>query len=144
MWFRAVVKVLRECYPPRNKQGFVLFLTGFYESGKDAIARALQTRLNEQGGRSVSLLLGEILGQESSAGTSSSCASLAYLHMPLQNGALVQKKEKITRSRLHLSRQSLREPGPLSLQHQSPLQRPHVLQQRTQYYTMAVRGATFS
>ncbi|KAF8348338.1 sulfate adenylyltransferase [Amanita rubescens] len=68
-WFSydAVVKVLRESYPPRNKQGFVLFITGFYESGKNAIARALQTRLNEQGGRSVSLLLGETLGQASSS-----------------------------------------------------------------------------
>jgi sulfate adenylyltransferase len=69
MRFSAVVKVLRESYPPRNKQGFVLFITGFYESGKNAIARALQTRLNEQGGRSVSLLLGETLGQASSSGT---------------------------------------------------------------------------
>lgn len=68
-WFsyEAVVKVLRESYPPRNKQGFVLFLTGLHESGKDTIARALQTRLNEQGGRSVSLLLGETLGQVSSS-----------------------------------------------------------------------------
>ncbi|KAF8639567.1 hypothetical protein AX17_001469 [Amanita inopinata Kibby_2008] len=57
-WFSydAVVKVLRESYPPRNKQGFVLLLTGLYNSGKDAIAKALQTTLNEQGGRSVSLL----------------------------------------------------------------------------------------
>jgi len=55
----AVVKVLRESYPARNKQGFVLFLTGLHNSGKDSIAKALQVTLNEQGGRSVSLLLGE-------------------------------------------------------------------------------------
>ncbi|KAF8628916.1 hypothetical protein AX15_003694 [Amanita polypyramis BW_CC] len=68
-WFSydAVVKVLRESYPPRNKQGFVLFLTGLHKSGKDTIARALQTRLNQQGGRSVSLLLGEMLGEASSS-----------------------------------------------------------------------------
>ncbi|KAK2464260.1 hypothetical protein APHAL10511_003717 [Amanita phalloides] len=68
-WFSydAVVKVLRESYPPRNKQGFVLFLTGLHGSGKNKIGRALQTRLNEQGGRSVSLLLGETLGQASSS-----------------------------------------------------------------------------
>ncbi|KIJ18947.1 hypothetical protein PAXINDRAFT_166861 [Paxillus involutus ATCC 200175] len=60
-WFsyEAVVRRLRESYPPRNKQGFVLFLTGFYNSGKDVIAKALQVALNEQGGRSVSLLIGE-------------------------------------------------------------------------------------
>lgn len=60
-WFsyEAVVTRLRESYPPRNKQGFVLCLTGFYNSGKNIIAKALQVALNEQGGRSVSLLLGE-------------------------------------------------------------------------------------
>jgi sulfate adenylyltransferase len=59
---------LRESYPPRNKQGFVLFLTGLYNSGKDTIAKALQVTLNEQGGRSVTLLLGETVRQELSAG----------------------------------------------------------------------------
>ncbi|RDB25488.1 Sulfate adenylyltransferase [Hypsizygus marmoreus] len=65
-WFSydAVVKVLRESYPPRNKQGFVLFLTGLHNSGKDRIAKALQVTLNQQGGRSVSLLLGETVRQE--------------------------------------------------------------------------------
>jgi len=60
-WFSydAVVKTLRESYPPRLKQGFVIFLTGLYNSGKDSIARALQTIFNENGGRSVSLLLGD-------------------------------------------------------------------------------------
>ena len=43
------MKTLRESYPPREKQGFVLFLTGLYNSGKDAIAKALQVKLNEQG-----------------------------------------------------------------------------------------------
>lgn len=52
---------MRESYPPRNKQGFVLFLTGLYNSGKDVIAKALQVALNEQGGRSVSLLLGDVV-----------------------------------------------------------------------------------
>jgi sulfate adenylyltransferase len=56
---RAVVARLRESYPPRNKQGFVLLLSGLHNSGKDVIARALQVALNEQGGRSVSLLLGD-------------------------------------------------------------------------------------
>ncbi|KZO93157.1 ATP-sulfurylase [Calocera viscosa TUFC12733] len=68
-WFSydSVVKVLRESYPPRDKQGFVLFLTGLYNSGRDTIARALQTVLNQQGGRSVSLLLGETVRSELSS-----------------------------------------------------------------------------
>ncbi|KAF7790271.1 hypothetical protein EIP86_001225 [Pleurotus ostreatoroseus] len=65
-WFSydAVVKTLRESYPPRLKQGFVIFLTGLYNSGKDTIAKALQVTLNQQGGRSVSLLLGDSIRPE--------------------------------------------------------------------------------
>ncbi|KAK3217338.1 hypothetical protein GRF29_1g2733517 [Pseudopithomyces chartarum] len=68
-WFSypEVVKVLRESHPPRNKQGFTVFLTGLTNSGKDAIARALNVTLNQQGGRSVSLLLGENVRSELSA-----------------------------------------------------------------------------
>lgn len=68
-WFSypAVVKVLRESYPPRFQQGFTVFLTGHYNCGKDAIARALQVTLNQQGGRSVSLLLGETVRSELSS-----------------------------------------------------------------------------
>lgn len=51
------MKTLRESYPPRSKQGYVLFLTGLYNAGQDTIARALQVTLNEQGGRSVTLVL---------------------------------------------------------------------------------------
>ena len=60
-WFTypEVVRCLRESHPPRYRQGFTVFLTGFTNSGKDAVARALQVTLNQQGGRSVSLLLGE-------------------------------------------------------------------------------------
>lgn len=60
-WFSypEVVKALRESHPPRYKQGFTVFFTGFQNSGKDAIARALQVTLNQQGGRPVTLLLGE-------------------------------------------------------------------------------------
>lgn len=68
-WFSypEVVKVLRESHPPRNKQGFTVFLTGYQNSGKDAIARALNVTLNQQGGRSVSLLLGETVRAELSS-----------------------------------------------------------------------------
>lgn len=41
------------------KQGFVIFLTGLHNSGKDTIAKALQVVLHEQGGRSVSVLSGD-------------------------------------------------------------------------------------
>ncbi|CAI6335787.1 unnamed protein product [Periconia digitata] len=68
-WFSypEVVRVLRESHPPRNKQGFTVFLTGYQNSGKDAIARALNVTLNQQGGRSVSLLLGETVRSELSS-----------------------------------------------------------------------------
>ncbi|KIW13243.1 sulfate adenylyltransferase [Exophiala spinifera] len=68
-WFSypEVVKVLRESNPPRATQGFTIFLTGYQNSGKDAIARALQVTFNEQGGRPVTLLLGETVRHELSA-----------------------------------------------------------------------------
>ncbi|KAI1616385.1 sulfate adenylyltransferase [Exophiala viscosa] len=68
-WFSypEVVKVLRESNPPRATQGFTIFLTGYQNSGKDAIARALEVTFNEQGGRPVSLLLGETVRSELSA-----------------------------------------------------------------------------
>ncbi|KAF2436589.1 sulfate adenylyltransferase [Tothia fuscella] len=68
-WFSypEVVRVLRESHPPRNKQGFTVFLTGYQNSGKDAIARALNVTLNQQGGRSVSLLLGDTVRSELSS-----------------------------------------------------------------------------
>lgn len=62
-WFSytGVVKVLRDSYPPRPKQGFTIAVTGLPNSGKDTIARALQVTLQQHGGRSVSLLLGDQL-----------------------------------------------------------------------------------
>ncbi|CAJ2503575.1 Uu.00g109690.m01.CDS01 [Anthostomella pinea] len=68
-WFSypEVVKVLRESHPARAAQGFTLFLTGYTNSGKDQIARALQVTLNQQGGRSVSMLLGETVRSELSS-----------------------------------------------------------------------------
>ncbi|KAF2839001.1 sulfate adenylyltransferase [Patellaria atrata CBS 101060] len=68
-WFSypEVVRVLRESHPPRSQQGFTVLLTGYQNSGKDAIARALNVTLNQQGGRSVSLLLGETVRSELSA-----------------------------------------------------------------------------
>ncbi|KOS15690.1 sulfate adenylyltransferase [Malassezia pachydermatis] len=68
-WFsyESVVKTLRESYPPKAQQGFTIFLTGLFNSGKDQIARALQVKFHEQGGRSVSLLLGDTVRNELSS-----------------------------------------------------------------------------
>ena len=68
-WFSypEVVRVLRQSHPPRFAQGFTVFLTGYLNSGKSAVARALQVTLNQQGGRSVSLLLGDTVRSELSS-----------------------------------------------------------------------------
>ncbi|KAH6688875.1 sulfate adenylyltransferase [Plectosphaerella plurivora] len=68
-WFSypEVVKVLREQNPLPAQKGFTIFLTGYQNSGKDQIARALQVTLNQGGGRSVSLLLGETVRHELSS-----------------------------------------------------------------------------
>jgi sulfate adenylyltransferase len=68
-WFSypEVVKVLREQNPLPSAKGFTVFLTGYQNSGKDQIARALQVTLNQGGGRSVSMLLGETVRSELSS-----------------------------------------------------------------------------
>ncbi|KAG8420366.1 Sulfate adenylyltransferase [Metarhizium acridum] len=68
-WFSypEVVKVLREQNPLPREKGFTVFLTGYYNSGKDQVARALQTTLNQGGGRPVSMLLGETVRSELSS-----------------------------------------------------------------------------
>ncbi|SPN99761.1 probable sulfate adenylyltransferase [Cephalotrichum gorgonifer] len=68
-WFSypEVVKVLREQNPLPSAKGFTVFLTGYQNSGKDQIARALQVTLMQGGGRPVSMLLGETVRHELSA-----------------------------------------------------------------------------
>ncbi|GAA5910376.1 sulfate adenylyltransferase [Sporobolomyces salmoneus] len=68
-WFsyEAVVKVLRESYPAKQKQGFTVLLTGYVNSGANAIAKALESQFQQQAGRSCSLLLGDIIRSELSA-----------------------------------------------------------------------------
>ncbi|KID89016.1 Sulfate adenylyltransferase [Metarhizium guizhouense ARSEF 977] len=68
-WFSypEVVKVLREQNPLPREKGFTVFLTGYQNSGKDQVARALQTTLNQGGGRPVSMLLGETVRSELSS-----------------------------------------------------------------------------
>ena len=59
--FPEVVKELRRTRPPRAKQGFTVFFTGFSGSGKSTIANALMVKLMEMGGRPVTLLDGDIV-----------------------------------------------------------------------------------
>ena len=62
-WFSylKVVEELRKSYPPHHKQGFTVFFTGLSGSGKSTIANALLIKLLENGGRSVTLLDGDIV-----------------------------------------------------------------------------------
>ncbi len=56
-----IIDEIRKAYPPRDKQGFTLFFTGFSGSGKSTIANIVMTRLLEIGGRKVTLLDGDIV-----------------------------------------------------------------------------------
>lgn len=59
--FPEVIAELRRQHPPRDQQGFTVFLTGLSGAGKSTLARALAARLMEMGGRSVTLLDGDIV-----------------------------------------------------------------------------------
>jgi sulfate adenylyltransferase len=62
-WFTypEVMRELRRSHPPRQKQGFTVFFTGLSGSGKSTIANVLQTKLLEMGGRSVTVLDGDLV-----------------------------------------------------------------------------------
>jgi len=59
--FPMVVEELRKTRPPRADQGFTVFFTGLSGSGKSTIASALMIKLMEIGGRSVTLLDGDLV-----------------------------------------------------------------------------------
>ncbi|KAI8835717.1 sulfate adenylyltransferase [Chytridium lagenaria] len=65
-WFTypEVQLILRSQHPPRSKQGFTVFLTGYWSSGAASIAQALQVSLSQQGQRPTTLLLGETIRSE--------------------------------------------------------------------------------
>ncbi|KAJ3224888.1 Sulfate adenylyltransferase [Chytriomyces hyalinus] len=65
-WFTYpdVQKILRSQNPPRSKQGFTVFLTGYWNSGASTIAQALQVVLNQDGQRPTTLLKGETIRSE--------------------------------------------------------------------------------
>jgi len=62
-WFSypEVVEELRRTQPPRSRQGVTVFFTGLSGAGKSTIAKALLARLLEIGGRSVTLLDGDVV-----------------------------------------------------------------------------------
>jgi sulfate adenylyltransferase len=59
--FPEVVEELRREYPPMHKRGVTVFFTGLSGSGKSTIANALLAKLQEDGGRPVTLLDGDIV-----------------------------------------------------------------------------------
>lgn len=59
--FPEVVAELKKVYPPRSKQGFTLFFTGFSGSGKSTIAKAVAIKLMELQDRSITILDGDII-----------------------------------------------------------------------------------
>ena len=59
--FEPVVDELRKRYPARHRQGFTVLFTGLSGAGKSTLANALMIKLMELGGRSVSLLDGDLV-----------------------------------------------------------------------------------
>ena len=59
--FPEVTAELRRRHPPRSRKGFTVFFTGLSGSGKSTIANVLRTKLLQAGGRSVTLLDGDIV-----------------------------------------------------------------------------------
>jgi sulfate adenylyltransferase len=62
-WFAypEVVDELRRTYLPKHRQGVTVFFTGLSGAGKSTIAKALLARLLENGGRTMTLLDGDIV-----------------------------------------------------------------------------------
>lgn len=59
--FPEVIAELHRNSPPRNQQGITIFFTGLPGAGKSTLARALNARLMEIGGRNVTLLDADIV-----------------------------------------------------------------------------------
>ena len=64
----AVARELTRARPPRRNRGLVVFFTGLSGSGKSTIARGLADALRESGDRTVTLLDGDVVRRELSAG----------------------------------------------------------------------------
>jgi sulfate adenylyltransferase len=63
-----VARELSRARPPRRQRGLVLFFTGFSGSGKSTIARGVAEVIRERGDRSLTLLDGDVVRRELSAG----------------------------------------------------------------------------
>ncbi len=59
--FPEVIEELKKSYPPPNRQGFTIFMTGLSGAGKSTIARVLYAKFMELGDRPVTLLDGDIV-----------------------------------------------------------------------------------
>lgn len=64
----AVARELARACPPRRHRGLVVFFTGLSGSGKSTIARGVTDALREAGERTVTLLDGDVVRRELSAG----------------------------------------------------------------------------
>jgi sulfate adenylyltransferase len=64
----AVAKELVRARPPRRHRGLVVFFTGYSGSGKSTIARGLADAMRETGDRTITLLDGDVVRRELSAG----------------------------------------------------------------------------
>lgn len=64
-WFTypEVLKELKRLDPSRTQQGLTLFFTGLPSAGKSTIAKILQSKLLEEGSRTVTLLDGDLVRQ---------------------------------------------------------------------------------
>jgi sulfate adenylyltransferase len=62
-WFTypEVARILRTAHPGRRRRGFTVFFTGLPSAGKSTVANVLRARLLERGGRSVTLLDGDVV-----------------------------------------------------------------------------------
>jgi sulfate adenylyltransferase len=69
-WFTlpTVAEEMRRANPPRHARGLTVFFTGLSGSGKSTIARGLADALIERGGRTVTLLDGDVVRRLLSAG----------------------------------------------------------------------------
>jgi sulfate adenylyltransferase len=69
-WFTppTVARELSRAHPPRHGRGVTVFFTGLSGSGKSTIARGLADTLVERGGRTVTLLDGDVVRRLLSAG----------------------------------------------------------------------------
>ncbi|MDF1684326.1 MAG: bifunctional sulfate adenylyltransferase/adenylylsulfate kinase [Legionellaceae bacterium] len=66
--FPEVIQTLQTAYPPKEKQGFTLFFTGLSGAGKSTLAKAVQAKFLEDNLRTVSLLDGDVVRRNLSAG----------------------------------------------------------------------------